>query len=60
MENEYIFDVTRLPKTRGQADLMAKQFEEDARRWYEYEDYDDEEEEEDDEVMVVGSENNKI
>ena len=52
--------MTRLPKTRGQADLMAKQFEEDARRWYEYEDYDDEEEEEDDEVMVVGSENNKI
>ena len=36
VENEYIFDMCRLPKTIAEADLMAKHFEDEARRWLEY------------------------
>ncbi len=52
VENEYIFDICRLPKTVEEADQMAKHYEEEARRWLEYEDYDDED---DDEYEVMNA-----
>ena len=40
MEGEFIFDIMRLPRTQAQADLIAKQFADEAARWNSYiEDY---------------------
>ena len=36
--------MTRLPKTRAEAERMARQFEEDASRWANYEEFDEESE----------------
>lgn len=41
-EGEFLFDVVQLPKTRTEADRMARQFEEDASRWANYDEYDEE------------------
>ena len=44
VEGEYFMDVMPLPKTLNEAERLARQFEEDASRWANY-DYDDEEDE---------------
>ena len=48
-EGEYLFDLMPLPRTEREANLMARQFEEDASRWANYND-EAQNEDEDDEV----------
>ena len=50
VEDEYIFEIARLPRTAAEADRMARRFQEDADRWNNYVEGDDED---DDDVAGV-------
>ena len=49
IEGEFLFEVTRLPRTEAESAQMARRFEEDASRWANYEDDDEDEDGDDDE-----------